>query len=224
MVRTRGQSDQDVHESSLPKLKLPARSEQLAIFDGIDQNFDSPLRAFESDPADAFLNIAPQEFVRANGVGQSVAPINDVVPSFVQSTINFQTLATAGGTFDIVFPASTVGQFRRMGLTLLGSGTIKAVFSAENAVLASVANPGTLFVNGVGLLWLDLECTDVSGKFKTAGSATDIIENKVGADSRIHAFAGGGANLSAVFDEDTIVVDDITGNVLTADGNVLINA
>jgi hypothetical protein len=62
-----------------------------------------------------------------------------------------------------------------------------------------LTNPGVLAagVEGSSVGYLDLECTNVAGAYKTAGSASNIIENKVGSDSRIFRFgASSDASLS----------------------------
>jgi hypothetical protein len=198
MGRTYGQSGQDRHEAALPRLGLPEESTNEQIFDGIDQNFNSPIRLYANSPADAVLNLGAQEVEQSNGVGKSIPPIDSNIPTFPQSTINFQTGATTGGTFSLAFPASTVGQFRRLGLTLLSSGTVQGVFSPEAASVGALSNPGLYFIDGgIPLGWLDLECTDAAGKFKTAGSATAIIENKVGSDIRVHVFGAGAGGSSS---------------------------
>jgi len=153
----------------------------------------SPLKLEESGTPDAKLNISPEEVQLLSKVGKSTPPILNTIPNFVASTINFQTQATTGGTIDITFPASTVGQFRRCGFTFLSTGTLKAIFSAEAATLGAVVNPGTLFdAIGLPIGWIDLECTDAGGEFKTAGSSTNIIENEVSGTPTIHILEGDG--------------------------------
>lgn len=152
----------------------------------LDAEVERPLRLLATEPTeDAKLNFIPSQVKRSDGTGRSVPDTNGAVPSFVASNIDFQAKTTAGGTFDITFPASTVGQFRRCGFTLQPNGTLKAIFSAEAGSVGALADPGTLFVLGFHVGWIDLECTDVSGEFKTAGSATNIIENEVSGTSRI---------------------------------------
>ena len=234
MPETKGQNFQNVQESALTVTGLPSRSNNEDIVSALDQDKNQPLRLFESTTPDANLNIAAQEFQMYNGVGKSVPPINNQIPDFVASTINFQTQATTGGTINITWPTSTVGQYRLFGITLLSSGEIETIFSEEQATLGALPNPGTVFVSGgLPIGWLELECTNVAGYFKTAGSTTNIIENKVGSDSRIHLFgAGGGSggtgNADAIWqtmvDETAFLpYEFLSGCVFTLDGDTRID-
>jgi hypothetical protein len=146
---------------------------------------------FASNPSDANLNIAAQEIIKSDGTGLSVPPISSVVNSFVATTINFQTGVVTGGSVTITFPAATVGLFYRVGFTMIAGGSVQALFSTGASTLAAVPNPGSLFISGgVALGWVDLVATGTSA-FKTAGSATNIIENSVGGVSTIHLFGSG---------------------------------
>lgn len=187
------QSDQIVNDAILPVLRTAARAPLKDILPAIDKNFNSPLRLFASNPSDALLNIAAQEVQQADGTGKSAPPTSSTIPTVPASTINFQSGATTGATFSgLTFPSTTVGQFRRLGLTLLASGQINAIWSPAAASVGALANPGTLFVpTGIPLGWIDLEAT-ASTAYKTAGSATSIVENAVGGVSRIHVFGSGG--------------------------------
>lgn len=191
---TEMQTDQMVQEAALAVLRQAARTQLKDILTAIDSNFNSPLRMYASNPSDAVLNMGAQEIQQADGTGKSVPPTSSTIPTVVASTINFQTGGTTGATFiNLTFPTTTIGQFRRLGLTLLASGQINAIWSAAAASLGALANPGTVFVpSGIPLGWLDLEATGATA-FKTAGSATNIIENSVGGVSRIHVFGSGGS-------------------------------
>jgi hypothetical protein len=81
-----------------------------------------------------------------------------------------------------------------MGLTLRDTGVIVAIFSPEAASVGALADPGTCFeTGGLAIGYIDLECTNASpGRFKTAGSSTNIIENEVSGTSRISIFGSGG--------------------------------
>lgn len=160
----------------------------------INKEFNAPLRISASSPADAKINFQPSEVEAADLAAKNASPVSSQIPSFPASTIDFQTGATTGGTINITFPNSTVGFFRRIGFSLDASGTIQAIFSAEAATIGALANAGTVFVKGaLPIGWIDLEATAASpGRFKTAGSATNIIENKVGSDNRVHRIMGGG--------------------------------
>ena len=192
----------------------------------LDAEVERPLRIYATEPTeDSNLNFTPHQVKRSDGTGRSVASVLGSVPSFVASSIDFQAQTTAGGTFNITFPASTVGQFRRCAFTLTSTGTLEAVFSAEAASVAALANPGTLFVLGDHVGWIDLEATDVAGKFKTAGSATDIIENEVGGISRVvvapKAADTVGKGITGLGVDDDVIFDDADNSIsFDADGGV----
>jgi len=193
MAVTHPQNNQIVNEAALSKLGLPARTSDDVIMAAIDTNFDAPLRMAASFPtATAVLNFSAQEVTRANGTGISVAPLSSTIPTVIASSVNFQTGATTGTTFSFTLPTGTLGFFRRCGFSLASDGTITALFGAEAATLAATPNPGALFVPGSQALgWVDLECTNATGLYKTAGSATDIIENSVSGTAVIHGFGSG---------------------------------
>lgn len=160
----------------------------------------SPLRMYANNPANAIINFQAYEVNRVDGTGASVPPLKSTVLAFPASTVNFQTGATTGGSFTMTFPTSTIGFFRRVGFTLLASNTIQAIFSAEAATLGAVANAGTLFIkSGIPLGWVDLEATGATA-FKTAGSASNIIENAVSGVPTVHVFGSGGSGGSGTGD------------------------
>jgi len=185
-----GQIVTDVGYKSLGSI---AREEFDLVMSRIQAELDSPLRLHATHPvANAVLNLSIAPITLGDGAKRALPPVKSQVYTLPASTINFQTQATSGATFVITWPASIVGQFRRAGLSLLGNGTVQILFSAEAASVGALANPGTVFVkSGVALGYIDLQCTNVLGYFKTAGSATDIIENA--AISRFSAGSGGGS-------------------------------
>lgn len=155
----------------------------------INKEFNAPLRISATFPtADSKLNFQASEVEATDLAGKSVGPIATSVPSFAATTIDFQTATVTGGTVSITFPNSTVGFYRRVGFSLRKDSTLEAVFSAESGTIGGLAAPGTLFIEGaIPIGWIDLEATAASpGRFKTAGSSTNIIENKVGSSQRIH--------------------------------------
>jgi hypothetical protein len=168
---------------------------ETATMDRIGKNANFPLRMFASFPTpSAVLNFESSNLELGSGVGRSVPPIESVVPTVAASTLNFQTGSTTGATFTVeggafALPSTTVGQFRRAAFALNSNGNIDIKFSAANAVLGSLENPGALFdsLTGIPIGWIDLEAT-ASTAYKTAGSATAIVENKVSGTSRINIF------------------------------------
>jgi hypothetical protein len=162
--------------------------------------------------ADAVLTIEPSLLEAGDGGGRSVPPIDDVIPSpTVATTINFQTGATSGQTVTVsgsafALPTGTVGKYRRFALVLRNTGTIDTLFSSEQATIGALPNAGAMLstlnttVVGLPLGWVDLECDNVTGKYRTAGSSSAIIENKVSGSYCINRFGaggGGGASIDA---------------------------
>jgi hypothetical protein len=194
MAETKPDSRQIKKRSALNKLGTPVNSTVETILDKINIETDSPLRMTASVIPDAVLNFSSSQLTAADSAKKAVSPVKkQVFASLSSPTINFQTQAFSNAAdFDVVFPASTVGFFRHVGFTLIGSGKIKAIFSAEAATEGALVNPGAFFVNGgLPIGYVTLECTDISGLFKTAGSTTSVIENaKV---FRFGSGAGGGA-------------------------------
>jgi len=227
MPATKGQSFQDKIDSLLLRLGLIVGSSRKSTEEALDEVVNHPLRMYGTFPTpDSKLLFEPARISQPDGSEKTAnASGGGDVPIFPASNIDFQAQTTGGGTFSIAFPASTVGLFRRVGFTLLSTGTMNVVFSAEAASIGALADPATLIGAGIKVGWIDLEATDVAGKFKTVGSATDIIENSVSSVSRIVNFDPGEAAPPGGFDVDIILVDDVTGDVLTDDitGNVLTN-
>lgn len=193
MAQTKGQSNEEVNDAGLKNLGTLGRDQLDVLFGKLNTQFDAPLRLSATYPTpDSKLNFLASSVAQADGASVSAPALKSQVFSLVASTIDFQTQVTTGATFSIAWPASTVGQFRRVGFTLLASGSIQVLFSAESATLGALVNAGTLLVkSGIAIGYIDLECTDVLGKFKTAGSATSIIENvKI---SRFSSGSGGGS-------------------------------
>lgn len=166
----------------------------------INSNFEQPLRLFATFPtADAKLNISPNQVKAGDGVSKSTPPLDETITSYAGATVDFQTGAVTGGTVQrdggaFSLPAGTVGQYRRMALVYnSAANVVNTTFSDEVATIGTLVDPGELFgsLDGVPLGYINLECTNVAGAYKTIGSATDIIENAVSGASRIFVFAGG---------------------------------
>jgi hypothetical protein len=167
--------------------KLSVALERIAKF------ADAPLRLYASLPADALLNIGTNVMELGDGAGRVSPPIDNTIQVFPDSTINFQTGATSGGTIQknggvwSLPGGSTIGKFRRGVFTYKSlTNALDSNFSAEQNDVPSLPDPGTLYqaLSGIPVGHMDIEAT-AAAAYKTAGSATDIIENKVGADIRI---------------------------------------
>jgi hypothetical protein len=196
MATNNHRSSQIKQRTNLKQLGQVADKYLSEVLDAVDQELESPLKMAATFPvANAVLNFASSSIASADSAKEVVSPVKkQIFSALTTPTINFQTQALSNAAdFDIVFPASTVGYFRHVGFTLIGSGKIKAIFSPEVSTEGALANPGGYFVSGgLPIGYITLECTNVAGYFKTAGSATDIIEN-----AKIFRFgsgAGGGSS------------------------------
>lgn len=230
----RGYSDDIQNLNSEPILGTE-RDELLSdTLHRIAQHIDSPVRIMASAPPDEYLLFGPSQVEAGDGATKTAPPVDGVLTAFAGGTIGFQS-KTATGTILIdgssfSFPASTVGYFRRLASSLLGDGTVSARWSSEVANIVNLDNPGNLFatLDGLRVGYIDLECTDVSGKFKTAGSTSDVIENMAGSDSRIYRFEIGGERSGGSEDQsfqfrrvvgDTLIVKK--GYIRLSDGREL---
>jgi len=175
-----------------------------AIIPQLDSHIDYPLRMFASFPTpDSKLNISSNQTEAGDGTKKTTPPIESVLNVYPATTIDFQSAATTGGTVKVgggafALPDGTLGQFRRVAFVYKSAlNEIEAAFSVESATLGGLVNPAVVFPAGdVNIGYMDLECTDATvgdSKYKTAGSATAIIENKVGSDPRMFRVFGGGA-------------------------------
>ena len=154
-------------------------------------NVEQPMRAYASATPDAKLNFIAGQITRSDLTEKSVPIIETSVPTVPASTINMQTGGTTGAAFTAAFPASTIGEYRLVGFTLESDGTITVTFSPEDPVLANLPNPGTVFTSGLPIAWMEVEATGATA-FKTADSVSNVIENSVGGDPRVHVFGAGG--------------------------------
>lgn len=205
MAETKGMNFQDVQKEALPLLGAPERTDNETLFERIQSELARPLRAYASFPtADSRLNFSAAISLAADGAAKLAPPINNISSEYPASYIDFQTQTTNGGDFVIDWPASTVGQFRVAAFALNSADQIQVVFSEEEVDILDLVDPAALLPQGtVQIGWIYLECTDVSGLFKTAGSATSIIENSVGGEPRIFRLEiGGGAGGSGDANED----------------------
>jgi uncharacterized delta-60 repeat protein len=158
---------------------------------------ESPLGLYASWPTpDARLNFYNSSLTVGSGSKKIIPTVNgQVFDSIVDAFINFQNQSVSNAAdFDITWPTpNIVGRFRRVGFSLSTAGKIKATFSAEFTTEAGLPNGGTLLdTEGFSLGYIDLVCTSTSGFFKTAGSATNIIEA-----SKIYRISASGADYTS---------------------------
>lgn len=225
MSQTLGQNFQDVQESALSVLNRPARTSNEDVMSAIDAQLNVPLRIYATTPvANAVLNIEPNQILLGDGSTQSTPPLEDTIQSYLGATIDFQTgavggsgsVTTQGAAFAI--PASTIGQFRRVALVYNSfDNLIDTIFSAESVTEGGLTNPGVLFsiLGNTPIGYLDIEATGATA-FKTAGSATSIIEN-----AKIYRFGsgvGGGSGGDTSFK-----IQSVSDPVATIKGGYLID-
>jgi hypothetical protein len=187
VTRTYPKTSQIEHEAALTAIGTIGATPVDTIVSYIEQNTQHPLRIFAANTPDSKLYFAAN--IVKNSVGSDrVSDFNkDSSSSFVDSWIDFQAKTTSSAAIAITFPASTIGYYRRCAFWMLRDGTISAQFTPETNIFGSLADPfSTYIVGGILKGYVDLECTDASGKFKTIASTTDVIENSVSTISRIH--------------------------------------
>ena len=183
------------------QLGLQAESAGLdQIIENIDTDLNYPLKLSATFPAaDSKLRISDSKINAPDDVNKVAPPVKKQIFTGLDALwIDFQTHSVSNAAdFDIVWPATnTVGTFRYICLTLISSGKIKALFSAEAATEAALANPGGFFISGgLPLGYVLLECTDSLGYFKTAGSTSNIIES-----TKIFRFGSGSGGGSGTGD------------------------
>lgn len=191
---------------------------------------DSPIRLYSAFPTpDSKLYFRASVIPQGDGSSKIIPAIDDKVIASVDGSVDFQTgapvviagitLTRDGGAY--THPVATVGQFVRMTFVRKSDGSFDAKASSSLGSLGAIQaiDPGTLWGAQEGLPngFIDLECTAVGPvRFKTAGSATSIIENSVGGNSRIfNVGAGGGAGGGA---DRTYKISNITATIATIKG------
>jgi len=187
MPRTYPKTSQLTQENALLAIGTTGETPINTIVDYIEQNTRHPIRVYAANTPDAKLYFSANIVKSSNGTDRITKFAEDYSINFVDNWIDFQTQTTNNAAIAITFPASTVGYFRRCVFWTLRNGTIAAVFTPEEPLEANLASPLSTYVTG-GVLFscIELQCTDIAGKFKTLGSATSVIENSVGGISRIH--------------------------------------
>lgn len=161
-----------------------------------------PVRIAANYPTpDSKLYFLASKVAAPDGAARVSPPVNDLVNTFVATTIDWQTNAIVGGTVNyngaaFSIPASTAGRFRRFVFALQQDGSISVGYGSEQVLQASLENPGTLLspIGGLPIGYVDLVATNTNtpGKYKTAGSATAVIENAPGGVFAVFRFLGGG--------------------------------
>ncbi len=185
-------------------LFLPSKAEALIVLtDDTSANgvwrysvptiIDQPMRASAGEPADSKVYFKANTVTDFDGTELVTPPVKGLIPTVPASTHDLQSGATTGATFNnAALPTTTVGQFRRIGYSLLPTGIIQVLYTVAAATEGALADPGTVFAkDALPIAWVDVEATG-SNAFKTIGSSSAIVENYAGGTSRIHKFGSGG--------------------------------
>lgn len=187
--------------SALDVLGLASSSSVQSALEAANNELDIPFRLYANDPADAILNIGSNEVDSGDGSKQVNAP-NANWESFPGATINFQTGAVTGsvvlegGAFSL--PVCLVTDYIRVVFVYdSANNRIDSKISGFSNLLANLQNPSVVYqeLKGAKLGWIDLQCTNASGQYKTADSATDVVEN-----SQIYRFGNGDDGSLNVFE------------------------
>lgn len=206
MSITRIQDHQMVHDSALPILGKAARTQIKDIVDAVDVNAGSPCRLSAAFPTpDTKLYISANTITMADGSKKSTPPLKGTIPSLVAATVDFPTRSFTG-PMDIEWPTATMVGYRRVGFTILSSGLIKAVWSAESASPSTV-DPGTLFIKGsLPIGWVDLQQTAFS---PAAWCGLNAVDGLSLTSADITNFGSGGAGGSSGTGDVTTILSRI---------------
>ena len=215
MALTRPDSRQIINRAALSKVGAAAGTTQDSLNSKFNLLADAPLRPAASFPTpDAKLNFSNSLISTSDGANEVAAPVSGAVYDAISTPfINFQTQAVSNlSDFDITWPSpNVVGRYRRAAFTLESGGKIQVIFSAEAVTEGALVNAGTLFGTGLPLGYVNLQCTNTIGYFKTAGSSTDIIEN-----AKVFRFGtGGSASNSGGVAQEVALTVGTTSKVVT---------
>ena len=217
------QNWQVVQDSALDVLNKDIRTDNESIITAIDNQLNIPFRLHATTPIpDSSLVIGTNQVDLGDGAGLSSPPAASTLQVFPTSSIDYQTGVTSGGTilrdgFAFTLPVCNVGEFyRHVFVYDSATNSVDSSLSAGVALEASLEDPGVLFdlVKGNPLGYIDLECTNVAGAYKTAGSLTDIIENSVASTPKIFRFgSGAGGGVESINDLDDVDIETTLPNI-----------
>jgi hypothetical protein len=197
MAEMKGQNWQDVQESSLPVLGTPERTTNEVILSRVDRSFNEPVRIYAAVDPDSRLYFEASEVLLGDGAVRNLMPVEETIVDSVSGSLNYQlitsmvdgiTLTRDGASY--THPVATAsGKFIAGVFCRKKNGTFDSTYSAEQNTLNQVLalDLGTLFadIGGLPIGYIFLESTDNAGRWKTAGSVSGVIENRVGSQSTI---------------------------------------
>lgn len=180
----------------------------------LSRSADLPARLWAALIPDTKIRLAATLVMAPDGSGRTVSPIDGLVnTAFVATSVDLTsgivtggTVLSEGGVFTI--PASTPLMFRRLVFMQKNDGTVDSKFSTEAASVAVLTDAGTILaaLSGRPIGYIDLEAYGANA-FKTAGSATNVVEGAVGGAFRIINFSGSSTPPTNTREEFTKFVD-----------------
>lgn len=208
----KGRLDELKTVSALQELGVPTNTLLDSIIDKVNSNFRAPLKLYATQPApDSKLNISSNQVETGDGSQLILPPMDGEQSLYPLTSLDFQTGAITGGTIKregatFTMPGgSTIGRYRRAVFSYNSySNFVNCIFSAESVTVGGLTPVKTLHetLGDTYIGHIDLEAT-AAAAYKTAGSGTSIIENKVGVNTRIFragsAGAGGGGSSAKTF-------------------------
>lgn len=178
------QTSQIGHETDLNSLGLVGENPLSEVLNGVEKSIERPGRLYASNPLDSKLRISPAQITRSDGSTLVIANPDVGIPSTGAAWVDFQLQTSSG--IAVSFPATSLYYYRRFVVCFTSSNTLIGLFSDEVSNPILYPDPVTLTPSGYELVgYVDIECTDASGKFKTAGSVSNIIEAATLSTSRI---------------------------------------
>lgn len=204
MTQSNGQNWQNVQESSLPVIGTAARTSDEAIFAKVDKHLDTPVRMFATLVPDGKLNFSSSAVEAGDLAAKTIPPIDDKLATSPAGSINYQTISSpvTGITLTLTgaayaHPTATVGQVIVGVFVRKNDGSLDCKYSAPDTQANTLAlDVGSIFssLDGLPVGFVYLQCTNVTGLWKTLGSVTSVIENKTTAGNVIYRFGSGGGS------------------------------
>lgn len=193
----KGQNWQDVQESSLPVVGTGERTSNEVIFSKIDRSLNEPVRIYAGINPDSRLYFEASEVELGDGAVRNLLPVEETLVDSVSGYLDYQLISSMVGGITLTkdgaaysHPVATAsGKFVAGVFCRKKNGSFDSTYSAEQNTLNQVLalDLGTLFadIGGLPIGYVFLESTDNAGRWKTAGSSSAVIENKVGSQSTI---------------------------------------
>ena len=157
---------------------------------GNQEDLEGPLALHATRPTpNNMLNIRSNQIINGVGSYSSTAPIDDIINTYSDTSINMVFYAATGGitggtvllqSSTFTRPTIASGLYVRLAISYISTlNAINTIFSASAVTQAGLTNAGTLFasIDGMPVGYVDLISLG-SFNFSTARSSSAIIENK----------------------------------------------